>query len=148
MEHFEGYFYVGKFTWNEELCLEYVLVCDESKWICCGVMYELWNDVRLYFSIWAETFGNDHMISNRFISLFCFFLNNVQYMFRGVSSFNNDVSSWNTSKVTDMYVSSHGMRNMFGVCFCVWWVEMNLMWSHVWTLEWCQVVLFNLCCDI
>ena len=39
-----------------------VFVCDESKQIGCGVMYELWNDVRLYVSICAATFENECMI--------------------------------------------------------------------------------------
>ena len=82
-------------------------------------MHELWNDVRSYFSICAETFGNECMISNHGVSLFCFFSNNVQGMFWNASSFNNDVSSWNTSRGTNMVVSLRGMRNMLGVCFCV-----------------------------
>ena len=68
-------------------------------------MYELWNDVRLYFSICDATFENECMISNHAVMLFCFFSNNVQYMFFQASSFNGDLSSWVTSKVTDMEVS-------------------------------------------
>ena len=48
---------------------------------------------------------NESMISNHAVMLFCFFSNNVQYMFYQASSFNSDISSWNTSKVTDMEVS-------------------------------------------
>ena len=47
--------------------------------------------------------------------------------FYGQTEFNEDISCWDTSKVTSMTVSSRGMNNMFGVCFCV-----------------CHVVLFNL----
>jgi len=65
-------------------------------------MYELWNDVSLYFSICAATFENECVICNHAVMLFCFFLNNVQGMFWGASLFNIDVSSWNTSKVTKM----------------------------------------------
>ena len=38
--------------------------------------------------------------------LFHFFLNNLQEMFRGASSFNRDLSSWDVSKATSVYVSS------------------------------------------
>jgi len=79
-------------------------VCDESKRICYGVMYELWNDVRSYYSICDATFENECMISNHAV-FFCFFSNNVQGMFYDASSFNVDISSWDTSKVTDMNVS-------------------------------------------
>ena len=82
-------------------------------------MYELWNDVRLNFSICDATFENECMISNHAVMLFCFFSNNVQGMFGGARSFNIDVSSWVTSKVIDMAVSSCGMRNMCGCMFCV-----------------------------
>jgi len=34
------------------------------------------------------------MISNHAVILFCFFLNNVQYMFNGASSFNQNLCSW------------------------------------------------------
>jgi len=94
-------------------------VCDESKRSCCGVMYELWNDVRSYYSICDATFQNECVISIHGVSLFCFFLNNVQDMFDGASNFNIDISSWDTSKVAAMDVSKRGIRNMFGVCFCV-----------------------------
>ena len=58
-----------------------------------------------YFSICAATFENECMISYHGFSLFCFFSNNVQSMFRGTSLFNGDISSWVTSKVNSMSVS-------------------------------------------
>jgi len=45
------------------------------------------------------------MISNHGVLLFYFFSNNVQYMFYQASSFNIDISSWDTSKVNYMDVS-------------------------------------------
>ena len=69
-------------------------MCDESKRSCCGVMYELWNDVRSYYSICDATFENECMISNHGVSLFCFFSNNVQYMFYNANAFNQNLCSW------------------------------------------------------
>ena len=46
-------------------------------------------------------------------------LTTLNYAFYNKTEFNEDISCWETSKVTSMYVSSRGMRNMFGVCLCV-----------------------------
>ena len=78
-------------------------MCDESKRSCCGVMYELWNDVRSYYSICDATFENECMISNHAVMLFCFFSNNVQGMFYGASAFNQSLCSWVFSSI---YISN------------------------------------------
>ena len=113
-------------------------VCLCVWWVETNLLWiYVWtlNDVILYYSICNATFENECMICNHGVMLFCFFSNNVQAMFGEASSFNIDISSWNTSEVIYIDVSLGGMRNMFGVCFCVWWVETNFMLSYVCTLN-------------
>jgi len=54
------------------------------------------------------------MTSNHAVMLFCFFSNNVQYMFQEARSFNIDISSWVTSKVTDMALMFYNAQTFNG----------------------------------
>jgi len=56
-------------------------------------MYEFFNDA-VFFNLCCDIFENERMISNHGVMLFCFFLNNVQYMFYNASAFNQNLCSW------------------------------------------------------
>ena len=99
------------------------------------------DDANSYFYICCDIiFKNKSKICNhRFCC--CFFTNNLQGVFYQASSFNGDLSSWNTSRVTSMDVRLCWIMNMFFVC----WAEINLMCIHSWTWMIIAPIFLNLC---